>query len=182
VGGSGTGKSGVAERIGHERGLPVFHLDDIEFERPSGERRPDDALDRALRAVLECPERVTEGIQLGWTDGLLRDADAIVWLDHLSPSAARRRIVRRFVAGAVRGVRRHQGRARFARLGDYRREVARLVRAMGETGSYHRPGGGEPSTASRAATASALAPHLDRVIHCRTAADVARLLADGDGA
>ena len=122
---------------------------------------------------------MTEGIDLGWTDPLLREADLIVWLDYVSWHAAARRIVVRFVSNAVAESRRQHGLRRFFRFRDYARHLRELVHAMPDTRDYYVSGApalnGQQAT-SRAATDAVLRPYRDKVVHCRTPADIRRML------
>ena len=97
-----------------------------------------------------------------WTVPLLDRADAIVWLDHISPSEASGRMVRRFASGAIRELRTRHGRERFTRVGDYLRHTRDLGKALRDSGSVNDPD----------MFATALAAWPDTLVHCTTAADV----------
>ncbi len=177
IGGSGTGKSTLALRLGERLGIPVHHLDDV--ARVGGGtgpfRTPRERVGR-VAAILETEAWISEGIQVGWTEPIMQAADVIVWLDHL-PATAIRRIVARFIRDALAEARRHRGRARFLRMRDYLRNARELLGSIGKVDDYRRDQALEdPAAESRAATVAALAPHRPKVIHCRRQAEVEELV------
>jgi hypothetical protein len=157
-----------------------WHLDDV--ARVAGGNtpmRPVAEREQTVTRIIATPTWITEGIDLGWTDPLLREADLIVWLDHVSWRTARRRVVTRFVSNAVAEARRQRGLKRFLRFGDYARHLRELVHAMPDTRDYYAGGqAGEdvPSVPTRAATEAVLRPYGHKVVRCRTAADIRTVL------
>lgn len=175
VGGSGSGKTTLARTIGSRAGLAVHELDFV--ARVGGGNGPErTAAERArlVADIVASPRWVVEGIHLGWTEPLLEAADVIVWLDHVPWAGSSRRIVRRFVAQAFAEARRQRGWRRFLRLRDYGHRLRELGAAIPETRRYHAAGASGDPSASRAAAAEALHRHQDKLIHCRTPADVER--------
>ena len=163
TGGQGSGKTTLAARLRDRTGLPVHGLDTIARvgggngpARPSGER------DALVASIAGSDEWITEGVHLGWTTPLLERADAIVWLDHVPPTAASGRMLRRFASGALHELRTRRGRQRFTRVGDYLRHTRDLGAALR----------GSRSANDQEAYAAALAPWADTLVRCRTAADV----------
>jgi MoxR-like ATPase len=163
TGAQGSGKTTLAARLHELTGLPVHELDRVALvgggngpERPVAER------DSMVASIAAADAWITEGVHLGWTAPLLDRADAIVWLDHISPAEASGRMVRRFASGAIREVRTRHGRERFTRLGDYLRRARDLGKALGGRGAANDPD----------MFAAALAPWPDTLVHCTTTADV----------
>lgn len=180
VGGSGSGKTTVAHQISTALQLPVHHLDEVaRVGGGTGPERPPAERAAAITNILRSGRWVTEGIHLGWTDELLASADVILWLDHVSWTAATRRQLKRFVTQAWAEARRQKGWRRFGRFGDYLRRLRDLARAIPESRSYQNrrdtPTRGPEET--RAATAARLAPYVTKVVHCRTTADVREFVA-----
>ena len=104
VGGSGTGKTTMALRLSTALGLPAFHLDEIAAAHP--EANPSEDRARLAVQIAGSPEWVTEGIHVGWTDSLFRNADVIVWLDDVGWRSAAGRVIRRFTSGSIAETRR----------------------------------------------------------------------------
>ncbi len=174
VGGTGSGKTTLASELSDALGLPAHHLDVI--ARHGGgtgvERSPSERA-AALAEIVESGRWIAEGIHLGWTDDLLQAADVIIWLDHVSWRSSSARMVKRFVKQALDEVRREKGLRKFTRFGDYVAHLRDLVRAIPEARSYHQKAGvGSQPAETRAGTAARMALHSDKLIHCRTAADV----------
>ena len=152
IGGAGSGKTTLARRIAHARGVP--HVD----------------LDLDLGAAPEPPtdERgwVTEGIFLHGIEPLLDAADAIVWLD-LPWRVACTRIVRRHVRLSLTGKNRHRGlRLLWGFLRsqrDYYSSPARVPEGPTDWAAL-----------TRASNAQVLANHGDKVVHLRNRRDVRR--------
>jgi hypothetical protein len=177
IGGSGSGKTTLAQRISQESGLPIHSLDDI--ARVGGGGGPERSLtERAagVGRIVGSKRWIAEGVHLGWTDDLLEAADAIIWLDHVDWPRSSGRLVKRFVGQAIAEARRQRGWRRFLRVRDYGRRLRELAAAIPESRGYHRSAGGPGSNGgpapSRAATAAALAPYRQKLIHCRSNADV----------
>lgn len=174
IGGMGSGKTTLAAEIGRLAELPVHDLDQI--VRAGGGtgplRRPEER-DAMVTDIVESPRWVAEGVHLGWTEPLLDAAEVVIWLDHVAWGRASSRMVRRFYSQAFAEARRQRGWRRFFRFRDYGRRLAELARAIPESRRYHR----ESAEAGRSATAEFLTPYQDKVIHCRTSADVREAVA-----
>lgn len=131
MGGQGSGKSTLAARLHRVTGLPVHELDRIaRIGGGNGPERPTAERDAMVSAIAADDAWITEGVHLGWTGPLLARAQAIVWLDHVTPTGASARMVRRFLAGAWHEFRTRRGLERFARVGDYLRHARDLGRSM----------------------------------------------------
>ena len=173
IGGPGSGKTWLAQRIGSALGLAVHHLDEV--ARVGGgngpERSPVERL-ASVNAILLEQGWVAEGVHLEWTDRLLHGADLIIWLDHVSPRQAARRIVVRFVRTALAEVRRRPGLSKVTRIGDYIRNLRHLLAAVPESGRYYVSETRVGVAGNRADTAIRLGAHRHKLVHCRTIADV----------
>jgi hypothetical protein len=193
IGGPGSGKTSLAREIGALTHLPVHHLDEVaRIGGGDGPVRDADDRDLLVAGILATDGWVTEGVHLGWTDAILHDADLILWLDYVTWTRASRRIVRRFVDGAVAEMRSRPMRERFTRFGDYARNLRRLGGAIRESHRYYRPIEASPSRAIEAAptieetvpgtsgtwtmVADAVAPYESKLVHFRRPADVDSLL------
>jgi glycosyltransferase involved in cell wall biosynthesis len=180
TGGSGSGKTTIAARLGALSGLPVFHLDEIARDPGTGLIRSEAERLAMVAAIAAQPSWVTEGIHVAWTDELLRRADTILWLDHVRAGRAVMRVARRFAGGGVAESRRSHGLRRFFRPASYLRHLRALGGAIREIRAYDQtpPGVAVGDAGSRAATAAQLAPHASKVVHCTRQADVDAFLAD----
>lgn len=168
VGPPGSGKTTLASRLADALELPVHHLDEV--ARVGGGRGPErSAAEReaAVQDILASERWISEGLHLGWTQPLLDEAQAIVWLDHVRWQASSGRVVRRFVSQAWAEARQRRGRERFLRMRDYGRRLRELVVSLPETRTFPRE-----------ELEAALAPLMGRVVHCRTPADVEAALHD----
>jgi hypothetical protein len=193
IGGPGSGKTSLAREIGALTHLPVHHLDDV-ARIGGGDGPVRDAVERdqLVAAILATDGWVTEGVHLGWTDPILQQADLVIWLDYVTWSRASRRIMQRFVGGALTEMRSRPMRERFTRFGDYARNLRRLGGAIRESRHYYRPvdmatsdASGPPlpddpappgKPGSWTLTANAVAPYESKLVHCRKPADVDQLL------
>jgi adenylate kinase family enzyme len=163
VGGPGTGKTVLAQRLGSRLSAPVIGLDAL--AHAPGSSRTLDLPERltAVRAVAEQSRWVCEGVYLDWTDELAHRAEVVVWLD-LAPWRAMSRIVRRHVASTFHGQNRYPG-------------LPRLVRFLWAAAAYFTdrpapsgPNGGEP--VSRGSTRNWVRARRERLVVCSTPADV----------
>jgi hypothetical protein len=179
VGGVGTGKTTLARKIADASNVPVYHLDDVyRVGGGNGPIRPPAERSATVASIVLSPRWVAEGVHLGWTSPLMEAADAIVWLDHVSWRQASRRIVRRFVSGALAEARRQKGHRKFSRVGAYARHLRELLAAIPESRTYGDTKRSDyaDGAPSRARTIESLGPYRHKVVHCRTAADVDRFI------
>jgi hypothetical protein len=184
IGGPGSGKTSLAERLGRQTGLPVHHLDEVaRVGGGNGPERTEAERTRLVAEILASDGWVTEGLHLRWTDALLERADLIVWLDHVSWRRASRHMLGRFVSGAWQEARRRRLRHRFTRFRDYGRHLRWLGSAIvGARYYYHTdpsaspPAGAAERGESRAETEARLASYSAKLRHCRVPGDVAAVL------
>lgn len=172
IGGPGSGKTVLARRLGTALNIPVYELDKVAFEGPNVDNRPLAARLADVHDIAKQPAWVTEGIFLGWTDELLRNADVIIWLDYVSWRLALRRISVRFINGGWQEVKRQQGIRKFTRFRDYARNLRQLIGVFFSSRHYYTNPMMELSDGdlaeSRTATARVLEPYWTKVVHCQT--------------
>ena len=169
IGSGGSGKTTLARRLSSRLGAPCFELDAVGYENGSGAKRPLGLRQQDLRRIVAQPAWVSEGGYVWWVDELLREADAIVWLD-LHWALCYWRIVLRHVRADLARNNPHPGFLNMLRF-------ARGVRLYSLAETPCVPAAPDDDSANRAAVAQVLAPYTDKVVHCRRSADVADFLA-----
>lgn len=102
IGGSGSGKSTVARRLGNITSLPVIHIDKL-FWLPEWVERPKAERDRLMREAIAAERWIFDGNYSSTFDERAARADTIVFLD----IATARRIARVVWRTAI-----HFGRSR----------------------------------------------------------------------
>ena len=99
IGGPGSGKTWLAEKLSEELGVPHYDLDDLQWDNQSdsyGVKRPPDERDRLLGDLLKQDDWIIEGVYYAWCRQCFADADQIYVLQ--APRYQYRyRILRRFV-------------------------------------------------------------------------------------
>jgi hypothetical protein len=168
IGGPGSGKTTLAERIGARRGIPAYDLDCVAYENGAGAERPLAERGADVQRILAQPGWVTEGIYLGWITPLLAAAEVIVWLD-LPWHVAARRIVTRHAKRSLAGTNKHRGLVKLARFVGWSRDYYTAT-------SYPPPLTPEDDPGCRAAVADALSAYADKVAHLRSPREVAAFL------
>jgi hypothetical protein len=191
IGGPGSGKTSLAVKVGSLTGAPVHHLDHLaRVGGGNGPVRPLAERERMVAEIVATDAWITDGIHLGWTVPLLESADVIIWLDHVSWLGASRRISQRFTEGGIRELMARKGRQRALRFRDYGRHARAFGGAILATRHYYAgrvlaSAGSDASSevvspddtlGSRMATEVHLAPYRNKIIHCRTGADIAAFL------
>ena len=99
IGGPGSGKSFLAEKLSKELGISHFDLDDLQWDNKSasyGIKRSPDERDRLLNDVLSHNDWIIEGVYYAWCQQCFADADSIYVLN-VQRYKYRYRIIRRFV-------------------------------------------------------------------------------------
>ena len=169
VGGPGSGKTTLAQQLARVVAAPTYDLDHVAYENGAGAKYPLATRRVKVRAILEQPAWVTEGIYLWWTEPLLDAATVVVWLDLPWPVAVWRIVVRHLKLSWA-GVNPHPG---LLRLGKF---------VWWQVDHYYRRPAVQPtapdddSAITHAATAHTLHKYASKVISLRSAGAVADFL------
>ena len=166
IGGTGSGKTTLARKIGTRLNIPFYDLDEVGYEGGAGAPRPLDVRLAMLERIAAQPAWVTEGGYILWIDALLRAADTIVLLD-LPWRIRRWRVIMRHIKADLARNNRHAGYLNLCRF--YMR--SRAYESNPTIYTLQPPDIGDYS--SRATVAYYLEPYKSKVVHCSTVADVA---------
>lgn len=164
IGGPGSGKTTLARRLAFRGGMPLYELDAVGYGDGAGAKRPLADKLSDIDDLAAQPSWIAEGVFLWWTDALLHNADAIVWLDPPWRIAAWRIVVRHAKA-SLNGTNRHRG-------------LRRLIRFVIESRAYYLGPVAVPlapdddDAVTRSATEQVLAPFHGNVVRCRRKGDV----------
>ena len=99
IGGPGSGKTFLAERLSKRLGIPHYDLDDLQWDPEQdsyGTKRDPAERDALLDQLLKEPDWIMEGVYYKWCGQCFADADTIYLLTVLRWKC-RYRIVRRFL-------------------------------------------------------------------------------------
>ena len=99
IGGPGSGKTFLAEKLSKELGISHFDLDDLQWDNKSasyGVKRSPDERDRLLNNVLSHNDWIIEGVYYAWCQQCFVVADRI-YLLRVPRYKYRYRIIRRFL-------------------------------------------------------------------------------------
>ena len=172
VGGPGSGKTTLANRIGRALAMPVYDLDAIAYEDGAGQKRELGPRRADAEQLARMPGWVAEGIYLWWTQPLAERADRIAWLD-VPWRVAAFRIVRRHVLADLAGANRHPGLKKLAQFmwGARRYYVGRTPAALASIDA------GDDGAITRIATEAWLRRYSNKVTRCQTTSDLDELIA-----
>ena len=99
IGGPGSGKSFLAEKLSAQYGIPHYDLDDLQWDNSSGDygtKRAPEQRDALLIAILENDDWIIEGVYYAWCGRCFEDADRIILLS-VPKYKYKFRIIRRFL-------------------------------------------------------------------------------------
>ncbi|MGN6031467.1 MAG: hypothetical protein ACTHQE_07355 [Thermomicrobiales bacterium] len=158
LGGPGSGKTTLGQRLAAALDAPFHALDTVGYEGGAGAEREMEVRLRDIAAIAIQERWVAEGTFIGWTEALAVAADAIVVLD-LPWRVARYRIVMRHVKASVRRSNPHAG-------------MRKLWNFVQDSKRYY-----EGPQAGRLQTAAWVEPFAGKVVTCRTDRDVEHIAA-----
>lgn len=201
LGGEGSGKTTLAQRIHDTLGLSVHQLDyvawrgaeegtvplfDPRYQPPTRLiPRPVEERLALIEEIAATESWVAEGKHLWWTEGLLRQADLVVWLDHVPFPRAASRVMRRAARSGGRSFRSHRGRRKFTRFRDYARHGRSLFRQLRNLLLYYvAPLSSKPPDltdywpiVTRSATQEFLRPYAVKVVSIKHTSELDTLIA-----
>ena len=99
IGGSGSGKTYLAEKLSREYGIPHFDLDELQWDAAAdayGKKRNAAERDALLQDILKEDDWIIEGVYYAWCGKCFEDADRI-WLLNVPRRVCRYRIISRFI-------------------------------------------------------------------------------------
>ena len=103
IGGPGSGKTYLAQKLSRELGIPHYDLDDIQWANESGygKKRDTGERDALLEQILQRDDWIMEGVYYAWCGRCFEDADRIYLMTVPRP-VYRYRILRRFLRRKLR--------------------------------------------------------------------------------
>ncbi|MBI3743440.1 MAG: hypothetical protein HY261_04055 [Chloroflexi bacterium] len=155
----------MAKRIASDLKLPIFDLDQIGLDQQK-DGRPTDAMSAEVIRVAALGQWVTEGTYMGWALPLFDRATCVVWLD-VAWRTASYRIISRHIKATVARNNRFPG---WRRLYEFWRWSSRYYNDRNPPGLNMW---GVPMT--RAEARSLLEPYREKLIICRSRADIVDL-------
>ena len=99
IGGPGSGKTFLAERLSRQFGIPHYDLDDLQWDNQAdgyGTKRDPRERDELLNRILQWDEWIIEGVYYAWCARCFDEADGIFVLS-VPRYQYRYRIIRRYV-------------------------------------------------------------------------------------
>ena len=95
IGGSGTGKTTLANNLGKELKLPVYHIDELNYSK-NWEERDKKQRDEIIIERVKQPKWVIDGTYRSTLQQRLEKADCVIYLDY-SSLAQLRGVLKRFI-------------------------------------------------------------------------------------
>ena len=99
IGGPGSGKTFLAQKLSAQLGIPHYDLDALQWDNTAlnyGTKRDAQERDALLREILQKEDWIIEGVYYAWCGQCFQDADRIYLLS-VPRYQYRYRIIRRFV-------------------------------------------------------------------------------------
>ena len=99
IGGPGSGKTFLAEKLSKQLGIPHYDLDDLQWDNASndyGKKRDPQERAAMLDKILKEDDWTIEGVYYAWCGKCFEDADKI-YLLNVPRRTYRYRIIRRFI-------------------------------------------------------------------------------------
>ena len=99
IGGPGSGKTFLAEKLSAQLGIPHYDLDALQWDNTAlsyGTKREAQERDTLLREILQKDDWIIEGVYYAWCGQCFADADQIYLLS-VPRRQYRYRIIRRFI-------------------------------------------------------------------------------------
>lgn len=99
IGGSGTGKTYLANRLLTKYNIPHYDLDDLFWDNSAkqyGVKMPIEKRSEMLSKILQNEDWILEGVYYAWLSDSFEKADAIIVLD-IPKRVYKYRIIRRFI-------------------------------------------------------------------------------------
>lgn len=170
IGGPGSGKTTLARKIGAYLGIEIYELDQIAFTGPDYVERPFPDRVADITLIADRSTWITEGFFVLWTEELLKRADIVVWLDHVTWERGIWRIARRFVQSALDEAKKRQGLQRFTRFQDYARHLKQFIDVFFSSRAYYtrRTPGPNDRIENRKSTETFLTAYREKVVHCQS--------------
>lgn len=159
IGGAGGGKTTLAKKLGDALAFPYYDLDTIAWK--DHQKVPLENRIQAVGQICAQPSWITEGIFLWWTETLLHQADAIIWLDLPFPVTGWR-ILKRHVLADLRGNNPHPG---FLNLFNF---LSGVMIAHYQRHPITPQAPDDDFAITRIGTRQFLAKHTDRLVRCRS--------------
>ncbi len=88
VGGSGTGKTTLAENISKETGIETYHLDGLNYYA-NWKPRDKDERDKMIRNIIKKDEWIIDGTYTSTIDERFAASDIIIYLDYTTMAQVR---------------------------------------------------------------------------------------------
>ncbi|MEK4511987.1 DNA topology modulation protein FlaR [Paenibacillus anaericanus] len=99
IGGAGSGKSYISERLAQQLNIPHYDLDDIFWDNTSysyGVKADEDLRNQRFQEIVDCDSWIIEGVYLGWIKSSIERADKVFILQP-NMKLQHKRVIFRFI-------------------------------------------------------------------------------------